>query len=186
MEKINLKFTEQKSQTYETFKMMSGGTDSNTCIYRSIINQQQYGLDMNFGTVLVKSKYNKSCPTTSIMGWCCPYDYHVWNEDDDNIYDSRVAWKKHGIELPENPNVVIIDWSNKNFKTLKQYDNGLKKIIKMMRNSKVDMIYICGLADNATLEKIITWDDFEYLISDSCNDIQEYTGSTMNNVVEVI
>jgi hypothetical protein len=186
MEKINLKYTEQKSNTYETFKMMSGGTDNNTCLYRSIINQEQKGLDINFGFVLVKSKYNQNPLIQNVMGWCCPYDYHTWNEDDDNIYDSRVAWKQHGFNLPENPNVVIIDWNNKNIKTYSQYQKAVRNLIKMMRNSKVDMIYVCGVADNMTLDKVIGWEEMDYIINEGCNNIQYLTGATMNNVIEVV
>ena len=186
MKKINLIDTTPKSETYKKFKNSFDGIDNGKCLYRAIINQQESGMDINFGIVVVRNKYNTLPDTLNYMGWCVPYDYHVWNEDDDNIYDCFQAFKDNGINLPENPNTITIDWNGKNIKTLHQLQVAMKKLIKNMRNSKADVIYVCGVAEECILDVIITWDNFEEFIQRGCNNIQEVTGTTMNNVVEYV
>ena len=186
MKKINLIDSTPKSETYKKFRNSFDGIDNGKCLYRSIINQQESGRDINFGIVIVKNKYNKHASTLNYMGWCIPYDYHVWNEDDDNIYDCFQAFREHDIFLPENPNTITIDWSDKKIKTLYQLQVALKKFIKSMRNSKADVIYICGMAEECVKEIIISWDNFEDIIQQGCNTIHKVTGDTMNNVVEYV
>ena len=184
MENINIINHAQTSKTYEEFLIQTGSTHNGACAYRSIITEQETGLDMNFGFVLVREKYkhNGLYHGFTSNGWCQPWDFHCWNEDDDNIYDDLRAY--NGFNLPKNLSVRIVDWNDKKFKTLEQFQKALKSLTKMMKNSNADMIYVCGVGDNVGLNSVIDWETMEsQIIPECCENIYEYTGTTMNNVV---
>lgn len=186
MEKVNLRSNQSvKSETYQSFLSVEGNRGN--CLHRSVITQQEQGLDINFGFILVKSKYVISrvlLDNCTIKGWCVPYDFHTWNEDDNDIYDDIKSLNEHGMELPKNPKVVVIDWNDKTFISHNHFFFCQGELIKSLQYRKdIDMVYVCGYSDNATLNCLVDWDIFEYMIHDSCDIIKDVTGTTMNNVV---
>ncbi len=186
METINLVSNQSVgSQTYQSYTSIEGRDGK--CLYRSIITQQEKGLDINFGFLLVKQKYITSrvlLDNCCMKGWCIPYDFHTWNEDDENIYDDITSLNEHGMELPSNPKVLIVDWSNKKFNNYAHFAVNAQNLIKSLQYRKdVDMVYVCGYAEANVPGCLIDWDIINRRIENACNEIENLTGSTMNNVV---
>ena len=189
MEKINIAPQQAVlSSTYQLFNLKV--KQSGKCLFRSVITQQETGLDINFGFLLVKDKYitrRELKDYCCIKGWCIPYDFHTWNEDDDTIYDDITSLNEHGMKLPDNPSVRIVDWGHKNIVSISQFNSNVVRIIKSLKYSKdVDMVYVCGYADSATHDCLVDWDYMDEQIENACKRITYETGSTMNNVVKLV
>lgn len=155
------------------------------CAYRALDVQSQKGFDIGYGTLIVKKSLVKDAyvAENSIKGYCVPYAWHVWCEDEDNVYDSCGALTEFGVDVSSIESVVMIEAPTvvNNMKIWRKYLFNI--ISKLDKQGSPDVVYIQGVGE----------DGYDFMgdkeFNDKLDDIDwkhNITGTTQNNVVKIV
>lgn len=159
------------------------------CAYRALQIQGKTNLDINFGFVLCK-KYLMNGVDKEYKsiggGYTVPYAWHVWNEDDNTIYDSCGAFSRWGFDTSKVESVLIVDGPR--IKTIEQFDKYVEKLAKsMITKGSPAMVYVQGLAaDKINDEWVVINDDVFNTKLDEIDQEHNITGFTETNIVKLI
>lgn len=153
------------------------------CAYRALQIQGKVNYDINYGVVLCKRTITNRYMEPIGNGYVLPYAWHVWNEDDDTIYDSLSALNAWGIDASKIDEVLVIEMPI--IKTKKQFFKYLHNIAKSFVGTKSpSVIYLSGygidIEGHLLNEKLFNekLDEIDYT--------HNITGFTQTNVVNYI
>jgi hypothetical protein len=157
------------------------------CAYRALQVQGKTNLDINFGFVLCKKKLMNGLDKNFKSvggGYTVPYAWHVWNEDDNTIYDSCSAFSRWGFDTSKVQSVLVVDGPN--IKTVKEFDKWVEKLAKsMIMKGSPDMVYIQGIAvEQSDYEWSVVREDFFNSKLDFIDQNHNITGFTETNIVK--
>ena len=187
----------------------------NCCSHRSLKVQDLTNFDINFGVVFIKSSLtnNPIHKTNSKLfyGYTPVWLWHVWNENDDVIYDSFEALKSRC----DNPNLDVdklhtsyVDCpinflpclENKNIEDsscMRNMDNIIKNSIVGInwlegklkgfthKMKKPDLIYFGGIClDDTELGMITMGEEYLNFVCDSHDYRYGWTGDTQTHIVK--
>lgn len=161
------------------------------CLYRSLYVQGKTDLDINFGLVMMK----KSLLDPEVLkeqqficrgDYFLPYGWHVWNENDGEIYDSPSAMNVFMDSNVDFSKLTVGVMDLPHFGSQIRFERKvLPSIVNRFRLKKgPDVIYLAG---NALQEngQVMTWDVMNGLL-DETDEAMNLTGTTENNVVNVL
>jgi hypothetical protein len=155
------------------------------CAYRALEVQNQKGFDIGYGTLIVKKSLVKDAyvAENSIKGYCVPYAWHVWCEDEDNVYDSCGALTEFGVDVSSIKSVVMIEAPIviTNMKIWRKYL--FNTINKLHKQGFPDVVYIQGAAEDNY--HFLGDKEFNVLL-DNIDGEFNITGTTQNNIVEFV
>jgi hypothetical protein len=153
------------------------------CLYRALQVQGRINLDINFGIMLCKRKLVNGHAASAGSGYVCPYGWHVWNEDDDNVYDSEIALTNRGIDVSQVDDVLVVDAPK--IKTEAQLEKYIKALTKSFNPTKApSIIYVAGIGQ-APVEGVLNDDDFNQMLDEADMEFN-LTGSTTTNLVKIV
>lgn len=150
------------------------------CLPRSLQIQEVTNLDINFGMVLVNKKLVFANDNQkAYWGWCVPFGWHLWNENDDTIFDLTEAYDMGGYDLDDVQKVKVI--TPPKFKNSLELDRWLSKTCRSLTlKSNVDVVYI----ENVAVDRdgsLMTWDHINQMIEEIDQEFN-ITGDTTNHV----
>ena len=150
------------------------------CAFRALQVQGKLGLDINFGIIICKNKITTNKEFSVGNGYVLPYGWHVWNEDDDKVYDSQFALKAAGLDVSQIDSVLTIEAPV--IKTVKQFYKYLLSLAKSFNPIKSpSLIYISGIGKNV-YNQLMNEDAFNDML-DGIDTKFNLTGTTTNNIV---
>jgi len=150
------------------------------CLYRALQVQGKTDLDINFGLILCKRKLLNTHAASAGSGYVLPYGWHVWNEDDDNVYDSKLALNTCGIDVSKVEEVLVVQAPKiKTDKQLEKYIHGLTKSFNLKNAPSI--IYVAGIGQGFS-EGVLNEEDFNKMLDEADMEFN-LTGTTINNIV---
>jgi hypothetical protein len=159
------------------------------CAYRALDVQREKGLEIGYGTLIVKSSLvtDTYVAENSLKGYCIPYSWHVWCEDKGNIYDSCAALTKFGVDISSINSVVVID-APTTITNLTIFHKYIKNLISVLsKKGSPDVVYIQGVGEATDMfgTNFMGDDDFNTLL-DAIDEKYNITGTTENNIVSIV
>lgn len=154
------------------------------CLPRSVQIQEVTNLDINFGMVLINNKLRfEKTDDRTYWGWCVPFAWHVWNENDDTIFDLEQAFDTGGYNLNDVQTVKLI--TPPKFKNSIEFERWLSKTCRSLTlKSNVDVVYIENVAVDRG-GRLMTWDHINEMIEETDQEFN-LTGNTTNQVTSEI
>lgn len=150
------------------------------CLPRSLQIQEVTNLDINFGMMIINKKLRSGyTKDKAYWGWSVPFGWHVWNENDDTIFDLEDALTIGGYNFNDVEKVRLI--TPPKFRNPVEFERWLSKTCRSLTlKSNVDVVYI----ENVAIDRdgsLMTWDDINDLI-DEVDQEYNITGQTTNHV----
>lgn len=151
------------------------------CMYRSITVEQNTNIKKEFGMILINKKNNKDYGPNgnpqrflSYRNYYSPYRWHVWNENEDTIFDYPEAIFEHSGATTSNVQNVLVIEAPKHINHPKTLDLYLKTTVKnLMFKGSYDLIYIKGVALQNFHNEIMDQDYFNEVVEVTIEELQE-------------
>ena len=159
------------------------------CAYRALDVQREKGLEIGYGTLIVKTSLvtDDYVAENSMKGYCIPYAWHAWCEDEGNIYDSCGALTKFGVDISSIKSVLVID-APTTITNLTIFHKYIKNTISQLsKKGSPDVVYIQGVGEGIGEfgADFMGDEDFNNLL-DRIDAEYNITGTTENNIVKII
>jgi len=145
------------------------------CAYRSLTVEQNTNIKKVFGTVLINNRnrvLNIGVGFDSFRNYYSPYAWHVWNENEDTIFDLPAAFLEHnGADLHKVEKVLVVD-APKHINHIKTFNDYLKTLVKnLMFKGNYDVIYVRGKGSDIN-GKIITDNGVQEMFDEIRSELQ--------------
>lgn len=124
-------------------------TETNDCLPRSVKVSQMIDSEMNFGMVFYYDPTRSLGFSDSFGDWNFMYNFHLWNEKGNNLYESCRQWESlFKIQLRTDELVMMFDVSHfQKPKTKNDYKTHCKEIRKRLnfaQKKNFNYVYLCG------------------------------------------